>query len=99
MNKIKKNANRDTDSQPKNKKEEQFVVKLDDFFDVAHANALELIQHEEDKEYLLAQRRKGREGSMIGVDKIDTNKEGSVSKRKVEESRRQEANRRITRIK
>jgi hypothetical protein len=45
-----------------------FVNKLDDLFDVAHADALNLISIEEDRLFLLAQREKGRRGCMGAVD-------------------------------
>lgn len=45
-----------------------FVNNLDDLFDVAHANAMNLIKLQEDKEFLKAQREKGRRGS-IKIDK------------------------------
>lgn len=50
-------------------KEKQFAESLNDLFDIAHANALNIIKIEEDKIFLLMQRRKGRPGSMLGVDK------------------------------
>lgn len=48
--------------------EETFVESLDDLFDIASANALEIIRIEEDKQFLIMQRQKGRPGCMIGVD-------------------------------
>lgn len=50
---------------------------LDDLFDIAHNNAFNLINIEEDKLFLLAQREKGRRGYMakrdIHFDKIEEN--------------------------
>lgn len=63
--KLQKNANRPSASQ--NKKEEAFKSALDDLFDVAHQDALQDIC-EEDKQFLLQQREKGRPGCMAGVD-------------------------------
>lgn len=48
--------------------EKQFVDTLDDLFDIARSNALMTMTIEEDKRFLLAQRKKGRQGSMIGHD-------------------------------
>jgi len=45
------------------------MCKLKDLFDVAHQNALEMITIEEDKNFLIFQRKKGRPGAMRGVDK------------------------------
>lgn len=63
---IKKNANRQTETQVI--KMNNFVNNLDDLFDVAHANAMNLIKLQEDKEFLKAQREKGRRGSMGALD-------------------------------
>lgn len=46
----------------------EFTLKLDDLFDIAHQDALAMMTSEEDKEFLLKQRQKGRPGSMLGVD-------------------------------
>lgn len=46
----------------------EFTLKLDDLFDIAHQDALTMMTSEEDKEFLLKQRQKGRPGSMLGVD-------------------------------
>lgn len=45
-----------------------FIDKLDDLFDISHANVLNMIQNEEDKKFLLLQRQKGRPGCMLGTD-------------------------------
>jgi hypothetical protein len=57
--KIQKNASRRTTAQIK--LEESLTSTLDDLFDIAHADALQLIKVEEDKKFLLAQREKGEE--------------------------------------
>lgn len=46
----------------------EFASKVDDIFDIAHQDALAMMKSEEDKEFLLKQREKGRPGSMLGVD-------------------------------
>ena len=48
--------------------EEKFKQSLDDLFDVAHANAPNMMTIEEDKQFLMAQREKGRQRCMGGVD-------------------------------
>jgi hypothetical protein len=63
---LKKNKGRQ--SQTQQSKEAEFVSRLDDLFDIAHANALSIISVAEDREFLLAQREKGRRGSMAGTD-------------------------------
>lgn len=51
------------------KKQECFVNELDDLFDIAHMNALNIIKIEIDRQFLLSQREKGRIGCMLGKDK------------------------------
>lgn len=63
--KLHKNANRPGVTQKK--KEDAFKSNLDDLFDVAHQDALASMC-EEDKQFLLLQREKGRPGCMGGVD-------------------------------
>ncbi|KAG0694931.1 hypothetical protein GWK47_027091 [Chionoecetes opilio] len=46
-----------------------FQESLPDLLDIAHSDALTLMTIPEDKEFLLAQREKGRRGSMAGLDK------------------------------
>lgn len=64
---LEKSKNRSTDLQKKRSNE--FEDTLDDLFDISHANAMNLIKIEEDKEFLRLQRKKGRVGSMLGTDK------------------------------
>ena len=47
---------------------ENFIECLDDLFDVAHVNALSIMTIDEDKNFLLAQREKGRRGCMGRLD-------------------------------
>ena len=61
-----KNSTRKSDAQTQ--REEEFIGILDDLFDIATANALNEIRIEEDKQFLLRQRQRGRPGCMIGVD-------------------------------
>ena len=54
---------------------------MNDLFDIAHQNALSMIKIAEDREFLAAQREKGRRGSMIGIDKKLKDKEGRTLRR------------------
>ena len=51
------------------KKQECFANGLDDLFDIAHMDALDIIKIEMDRQFLLSQREKGRIGCMLGRDK------------------------------
>ena len=64
---LKRNANGRSETQMK--KEQAFKADFNDLFDVAHADALTLIKITEDREFLVAQREKGRRGCMSSVDK------------------------------
>jgi len=64
--KLQKNDGRSSESHKK--KEADFESKLQDLFDIAHANALDMISIEDDKQFLLNQRLKGRPGFMYGID-------------------------------
>lgn len=64
---LKKNNKRETHNQKA--KQQAFSSKLDNLFDVAHADSLNIIKITEDRDFLLAQREDGRRGSMIGVDR------------------------------
>lgn len=72
------------------KKEEIFADSLNDLFDVAHQNALEMIRIEEDKKFLIKQREKGRPGSMLGIDRKLTGLEKRRSEREEKEYERRE---------
>lgn len=64
--KLQRNANR-LKSTTHNENVEAFKSILDDLFDIAHQDALKNTI-EEDKQFLLLQRKKGRPGCMGGVD-------------------------------
>jgi hypothetical protein len=49
-------------------REHKFEENLNDLFDIAHASALNIIKINEDKEFLILQRQKGRPGCMLGTD-------------------------------
>lgn len=46
-------------------KEKKFKETLHDLFDIAHFNASNIIKIQEDKDFLLMQRRPGRPGCML----------------------------------
>lgn len=70
----------------------EFVDKLDDLFDISHANALNMIQNEEDRKFLLLQRQKGRPGCMLGTDYTLTIKEKKLTQKlkKIEQQKKRE---------
>lgn len=49
-------------------KETKWQEELEDLFDIAHADALNMIKNKEDKNFLLAQRKQGRPGLIGAVD-------------------------------
>ena len=61
---------------------------LDDLFDVAHAQAMTIIKIEEDKEFLLAQREKGRRGCLGAIDMKLAKKEDRRNEREEKEKSR-----------
>ena len=54
----------------------------EDLFDIAHANALNMMKIEEDKDFLIAQRQKGRPGKMGNMDKNFVKKEANSAEKK-----------------
>lgn len=60
----------------------------EDLFDVASESALTTMKIEEDKQFLISQRKKGRPGSMIGVDAAALQKEKRCLRRLQEEAER-----------
>ncbi|GBM88236.1 hypothetical protein AVEN_146372-1 [Araneus ventricosus] len=48
--------------------ERNFISDLNNLFDIAHANALEIIKIEEDRKFLLRQREPGRRVCLMGID-------------------------------
>lgn len=61
--------------------EELFTDKFDNLFDIAHTDALILISIEEDKQFLINQRKKGRAGYMYGIDYNASRQEEEALKR------------------
>jgi len=56
------------------KKNAEFISKLDYLFDVANANAFDLMSIEDDRAFLISQRQKGRTGSLLDIDQKTINK-------------------------
>lgn len=69
---LQKHASRNTASHKE--KENLFQSKFNDLFDIAHADALKIIK-EEDRQFLILQREKGRPGFMYGIDYTTTDQE------------------------
>lgn len=63
---LQKHATRKNENQIN--KEKQFTDQLENVFDIAHANAMQMISLEEDRIFLTLQRQKGRPGYLSGVD-------------------------------
>ena len=76
---LKKHKDRKTDTQRTN--EDKFREKFDDLFDIAHAEAMTRITIGEDRQFLIAQRKKGRRGTMAGIDLVLTAKEERARQR------------------
>lgn len=74
------------------KRREEWKTSLNDLFDIAHNDALSLIKVEEDKQFLINQRLKGRPGSMLGVDfKLLRKNERTKKRVEAEEKRKRTA--------
>ena len=83
---LKKNEKRRSATQAR--KEDNFKDCFDNLFDIAHAQALTMIKIDEDKEFLLAKRDKGRRGSIAGRDKTLARKVDRKAKRLGQEAER-----------
>lgn len=70
-------------------KHDSFINDLDDLFDIAHRDAITMMNNEEDIAFLQQQRQKGRPGSMIGVDQKLAEREERSKQRKEQEEARQ----------
>lgn len=55
--------------------EKNFVNNVDDLFDIARNDAMEIMKNQEDKDFLENQLKKGRPGCMLGVDGLLAAKE------------------------
>lgn len=87
---LKSNKNRKTNTQKSNEK--QFSEKFNDLFDIAHAEALSKITIDEDRNFLMAQREKGRRGIMAGEDKtLSAREERTRGRLEAQKRRRKKA--------
>lgn len=64
-------------------KEQKFQLDLNNLFDIAHANALTIVNIDEYREFLQLQRQPGRSSSITGIDQVLARKESNKWKRKV----------------
>lgn len=72
--------------------EEIFIDQLDELFDIAASDALKTMKIHDDKLFLIAQRKKGREGCLLGIDQKGQEKEEKRQERiDKEEMRRKTA--------
>ena len=83
---LQKNLTRNAGKQKE--KRDLFEEIMDDLFGIAYSDALEQIKIEEDKNFLLLQRKKGRPGSMVGVDLKLKHREARAMKRTTLETAR-----------
>jgi hypothetical protein len=98
--KLKKNENnKKKRSKTLFEKETAFSNSLNELFDIAHAEVLSMIKIEEDREFLLAQREKGRRGKMAGVDKALEKQEARTRERAKKYQDRLEKSRKETETK
>lgn len=72
------------------RKENIFSEKMEDLFDIAHGDALNLIKNPEDRLFLEFQRKKGRPGYIGGLDVKTTNANTRRENRKEKENSRKE---------
>ena len=84
---LKKNKGRQSVTQQAN--ESDFIATFDDLFDFAHAEALTTMTIDNDKQFLLLQRQKGRPGTVSGVDNVLFGKEQRRKHRKQQTLSRQ----------
>lgn len=70
------------------RRREEFILLLHNLFDITHADALRLINIEEDKIFLQRQREPGRPSQLAGVDRKHAEKEERARQRAVQEENR-----------
>lgn len=83
---LQRNASRTNERQQL--KEKAFTEKLDDLFDMAHADADTLIKDDEIREFLNSQRKKGRVGCLLGVEEKKEAADRKREQRKEQEEAR-----------
>ncbi|GBN45526.1 hypothetical protein AVEN_232140-1 [Araneus ventricosus] len=75
-------------SETQEENERNFILDLNNLFDIAHANALEIIKIEEHRKFLLSQREPGRRGCLMGIDMKLAKREERVLLRVIEQENR-----------
>src|SRR6218665_275094 len=85
---LKKSSHRISETNQTN--QQMFVDNRNDLLDVAHRDAMFVMKIEEDRQFLKAQREKGRRGTMLGIDRALALKEKRVLKRKLAAANRAE---------
>ncbi|GBN66799.1 hypothetical protein AVEN_170044-1 [Araneus ventricosus] len=83
---LQKSACRRSETQEEN--ERNFISDLNNLFDIAHANALEILKIEEDRKFLLSQREPGQRGCLMGIDMKLAKREERVLLRVIEQENR-----------
>ncbi|XP_050530378.1 uncharacterized protein LOC126899463 [Daktulosphaira vitifoliae] len=68
-------------SEHQKNKEKNYIESLNNLFDIAHQDALNIISIAEDRKFLLSQRLPGRPGCMLGVDMVLDAKEKRKEKK------------------
>ncbi|GBN44935.1 hypothetical protein AVEN_7158-1 [Araneus ventricosus] len=87
---LQKSACRRSETQEEN--ERNFISDLNNLFDIAQANALEIIKIEEDRKILLSQREPGQRGCLMGIDmKLAKREERALLRVIEQENRRSKA--------
>jgi hypothetical protein len=79
--KKKNKENKEKRSKGLEEKENNWQKNLDELFDVAHADDLNIISIKEDKKFLLLQRKERRPGKIGNIDKKLAKKEAEIKKK------------------
>lgn len=85
---LKKNCGRKCGTQTS--KERLFVEKLDDLFEMAHHDAMNMIQEQGIRDFLVAQRQKGRIGCFLGIERKEEENMREESEFDTEQKKRKE---------
>lgn len=87
---LQKHATRKSDTHKQ--KEDEFVSRFNDLFDISHPDALETMTNEENKEFLILQKQKNRPGFIRGVDHQLAEKEQQIKEQAERELLRKQRN-------
>lgn len=86
---LQKSSTRRTEIQMR--RETEFLNTLDDLFDIAASDALTQMKNKEDQDFLIAQREKGRKGSLLGINLKEQKREEEKQERIDAEEKRKQA--------